>query len=600
MPVETATTRQSSEGNVMSSTSAERRRRLRSASVATAGVSLLVAVAQMVPMTAGMTGGSPAAVWPRPAAEVADTGALPAPFRRTAIPGRDGYGSQGDLFAVTDLNLLYRLDSRGRAVRRSQVPITGLAAGERLVGIDTRPANGQLYGVGSSSRLYAIDPASGAAAPVGPAFPTALSGTRFGVDFNPTVDRLRIVSDTGQNLRIDPTTGAVAGVDTALNNDGGQGTPTVTAAAYTNSVVGATTTALYDIDSGTDTLVLQGTKPGATPAVSPNTGRLFRVGSLGLDINGVTGFEILGAARGATFAEADYTALAAVKVRGSRDAVLVRIDLSTGRATRRGTVSGNVIGLTVSAGAPTTVYGSTTANELVRFDRRSLQVSSRQPITGLKSGEQVLGIDMRPANGQLYLLGSTSQVYVVNPATAAATAVGTPFGSAVTGSLVGFDVNPQADRLRVVTTGGQNLRLNPDTGAVAGMDTNLAYASGDPNAPFRSNVSHAAYTNNVAAATSTTLYDIDAALGVLATQQPPNDGTLTTVGSLGVAADGRGGFDIAQDGMALAALTPAGSTRTRIYAVNLSTGRARELGRLSGTALTGLAVAPRGVFAGSS
>jgi len=91
------------------------------------------------------------------------------------------------------------------------VAITGLAGGERLLGIDTRPANGQLYAVGSTGRLYVIDPTSGAAGQVGTPFATALSGERFGVDFNPTVDRLRIVSDTRQNLRIDPTTGAVAG-----------------------------------------------------------------------------------------------------------------------------------------------------------------------------------------------------------------------------------------------------------------------------------------------------------------------------------------------------------------------------------------------------
>ena len=53
-----------------------------------------------------------------------------------------------------------------------------------------------------------------------PVFPTLLSGTRFGVDFNPMVDRLRVVSDAEQNLRINPNNGAIAGVDTALNPAG--------------------------------------------------------------------------------------------------------------------------------------------------------------------------------------------------------------------------------------------------------------------------------------------------------------------------------------------------------------------------------------------
>jgi hypothetical protein len=185
----------------------------------------------------------------------------------------DGYGDRGDLFVATQDNRLYRFDKLGTGKQELSVAIIGLAGGERLVGIDTRPANGQLYAVGSTSRLYVIDPISGAASPVGTPFATALSGKRFGVDFNPTVDRLRIVSDTGQNLRVDPTTGTVVGVDTALNRKG------VTAAGYTNSVAGATATALYDIDSKKDSLVLQGTRPGVTPVVSPNTGQLFPVGS---------------------------------------------------------------------------------------------------------------------------------------------------------------------------------------------------------------------------------------------------------------------------------------------------------------------------------
>ena len=84
------------------------------------------------------------------------------------------------------------------------VTVTGLQPQETLVGIDLRPADGQLYGVGSTSRLYLLNPITGAATPIGPVFPTVLSGTSFGVDFNPLVDRLRIVSDAEQNLRHQP------------------------------------------------------------------------------------------------------------------------------------------------------------------------------------------------------------------------------------------------------------------------------------------------------------------------------------------------------------------------------------------------------------
>ena len=132
-----------------------------------------------------------------------------------------------------------------------------------------RPATGQLYGVGSTGRLYLIDASSGRASMVGSA-PLALAGTRFGVDFNPTVDRLRIVSDAGENLRVNPDTGALVLADGALTAGF-----IVTAAAYTNNFAGATTTALFDLDTTGDQLLLQN---------PPNAGMLTVVGALGIDV----------------------------------------------------------------------------------------------------------------------------------------------------------------------------------------------------------------------------------------------------------------------------------------------------------------------------
>lgn len=158
--------------------------------------------------------------------------------------------------------------------------ITGLMAAETLLGIDFRPVNGQLYALGSSSRLYTINLSSGAAAAVGTSsFATLLTGTDFGFDFNPTVDRIRVVSNTGQNLRLNPIDGTVAAVDGALN----PGTPFISSAAYTNNFAGATTTSLFVLDHTTDKMYLQN---------PPNNGTLVEVGALGIDINSLNGFDI--------------------------------------------------------------------------------------------------------------------------------------------------------------------------------------------------------------------------------------------------------------------------------------------------------------------
>jgi hypothetical protein len=202
------------------------------------------------------------------------------------------------IIALTTDSRLLALDSSNPQSIFSTIAVTGLQTGEQLVGIDFRPANALLYGVGSSSRLYSIDLSTGAATAIGSAFTPTLNGAEFGVDFNPVPDRIRVVSDSGQNLRVNPDTGAVA-VDTALSYDStdpsSAQTPQVPAIAYTNNFSGATTATVFGIDSGLDVLTRLGSVGGSP--VSPNSGTMFTLGSLGvntstiseLDISSVTG-----------------------------------------------------------------------------------------------------------------------------------------------------------------------------------------------------------------------------------------------------------------------------------------------------------------------
>src|SRR5262249_44051896 len=142
------------------------------------------------------------------------------------------------------------------------------------------------------------------------------------------------------------------------------------------------------------------------------------------------------------------------------------------------------------------------------------------------------------ATRQLYALGSTSRLYVVNTFTGNATLVGAgPFTPTLNGTSFGFDFNPTVDRIRIVSDADQNLRLNPATGGAGIVDTALAYAVGDPNAAQNPFIGASAYTNNFAGAAATTLYGIDAALDILVIQNPPNGGVLNTVGALGVNVD---------------------------------------------------------------
>ena len=131
---------------------------------------------------------------------------------------------------------------------------------------------------------------------------------------------------------------------------------------------------------------------------------------------------------------------------------------------------------------------------------------------------------------------------------------------------------------------GQNLRLNPSLGTIAAIDPALAFAAGDANfgnAPF---VVGAAYTNNFNGALTTTLYDIDSRSGILLSQVPANNGTLNTIGSLGVTTSGLVGFDISgADGTAFASLTVGGTPR--LYTINLATGAATNIGVIGSGAI---------------
>lgn len=256
----------------------------------------------------------------------------------------------------------------------------------------------------------------------------------------------------------------------------------------------------------------------------------------------------------------------------------------------------------VSIVVPVSAYavpmiGLTSTNTLVTFDSATpATITSTVVVTGLGVGETLLGIDFRPATGQLFGLGSASRLYTIDPSTGAATAVGTAGAFTLMGTEFGFDFNPTVDRIRVVSDADQNLRLNPATGALAAADTNLAFAAGDPNAAVNPNVTGAGYTNSFAGSTTTTLYDIDSNLDILTIQNPPNSGTLNTVGSLGVNTTAVLGFDIDPAGNAAYAALQVGAT-SGLYRINLSTGLATLVGPIgAGLTIRGLAVSAIGAF----
>jgi hypothetical protein len=236
-----------------------------------------------------------------------------------------------------------------------------------------------------------------------------------------------------------------------------------------------------------------------------------------------------------------------------------------------------------AAAAPTLVALGEDGMLLVFDADRPATVRRVQP----DAGARLVAVDMRPADGRLYGVDVANDLHRIDPESGQATLVATltvPFDGDVRS---GADFNPQADRLRLVSGDGQNLRVNVTLGAAA-VDRPLAYAGSDPHAGRRPRITAAAYTDNVKDAATTRLFEIDAELDVLVVQEPPNDGVLVTIGPLGVDFGPLGGFDVVSEGGAEVAYAASGST---LYRVDLASGRATALGTIGDGSLHAVSLA---------
>lgn len=465
-------------------------------------------------------------------------------------------------------NVLVRFDADAPAVLTQSTPVTGLLDGESLVGFDVRPATGALVAVGvagTSGHVYVVDALSGVAQPVSPTpFSTTLpAGGTWSVDFNPTVDRIRLVHSSGASLRLNPNNGAIGGTDTAL------APATPGAVAYDRSTPATpTATTLFAVDTSSSELLLVG---GVDGMPSPNGGVTSVRGGLGIATDpNAAGFDIA----------ADGTAFASLTVGGSTG--LYTIDLSSGAASGLGAVgdgSTPLLDLATQRPAAGQALVLQPGNTLATIDLAAPAAAGPSTaISGLEPGDVVVGMDVRPATGEVIALGvagASGNLYRIDPVSGAATRLGAaPFATTLpAGGTWAVDFNPTVDRIRLVHSSGANYRLNPNTGGLAGTDTTVG--PDDANA--------VAYDRSVAVATQTTLYAIDAAASTLgliggADGMPsPNLGATSVVGPLGVTIeDGIVAFDITPVGEALAVFRVGGATT--LHRVDLASGRAADVG----------------------
>lgn len=214
-------------------------------------------------------------------------------------------------------------------------------------------------------------------------------------------------------------------------------------------------------------------------------------------------------------------------------------------------------------------------NTLTMIDTTTMKAGKSMKVSGVAG--KIAGIDVRPADGLLYALGADGAIYTVDKA-GKATMKSKMDKVLAASTLATVDFNPVADRLRVMGADGTNYRVNVDDGKVV-VDGSLKFADADMHKGETPNIVAGAYTNSVKGTKETALYDIDATIGGLIKQAPPNDGVLGAVGKLGVKPKAIA-FDIETDasGGNTGWLLADGA----LHKVDLATGKASMVGKITG------------------
>ena len=228
-----------------------------------------------------------------------------------------------------------------------------------------------------------------------------------------------------------------------------------------------------------------------------------------------------------------------------------------------------------AASAQSAIIALVGDNNIALINPSTMKVTSTVPAKGVK---KLHGIDVRPADGALYGVTDNGWIVTIDPKTGAVTQKAELATKPDAGTTVTVDFNPVADKLRIITTSGQNLRVDVDSGKVT-VDGELKFAETDMHKGEKPNIVGGAYINSWKGTKETALYDIDATISALFKQAPPNDGVLSAVGKLGFKITGPVAFNIvsASEGQNAAWLLHAGT----MYSVDLATGAAKEAGKLN-------------------
>ena len=247
----------------------------------------------------------------------------------------------------------------------------------------------------------------------------------------------------------------------------------------------------------------------------------------------------------------------------------------------------SLVGLATAPAQALDLVLLTGANQIILTNDQNLNQRQTLAVSGVAT--PLIGIDVRPADRQLYGVSGDGNIYRIMTATGAATWVSKLSAEfdASQGAIVDF--NPVADRLRLIGMGGKiNYRINVDNGQVA-VDKPLNYSDKDANKGKDPMVTAGAYINSVAGAKETQLFDIDSMIGAYAIQDPPNDGILNTIGMTGMGSKWVEAIDIFTDAQGnYTGLAVSGNV---LYKLDVSKGTIASVGPIASSPMKVIDVA---------
>lgn len=498
-----------------------------------------------------------------------------------------------NLLALTDDNTLVSFDPTSPA-DTMLIPVTGING--TLIGIDTRPANGLVYGLTTANELYTLDPMGFASDDFEGTF-TLTEAEQSLLENGELYVNLHTQNFMGGELR--------GQVDVELEDDIVTTGLMMSEAQQVGAIVpDGPATGMFDVvyDDAINALTINGT-------FSDLTSDLLPVGATDTEGNPQSAIHLHNAVAGANGPivrnftvdpngsfSGSFTLTEAEEALLLDDAFYINLHTENfGSGELRGQVdvelendivaSGIAIAESQQVGAVVPPDGPATGSFGIIFDDSTNQLNTTGTFSDLTSPLFPVGpeadVEGNPQSAVHLHQGAAGEngpivrnLTTSDNVAALVSTLSVPFEG---GLISGFDFNPVADRLRLVGDNDQDFRINVDTGEVI-VDGDLAFAPGDVNAGVNPNITAAAYTNYFAGTEATQLYDIDTLLNNLVLQDPPNDGILQTIGDLGFNIDTLGGFDIVSS-------SPEDNTafvvsNASLYTLDLETGLATNLGEV--------------------